>query len=62
MPEFRFTVLETVVQEKIYTVEAETREQAEALAEAGETLSEEFVKTEGIIERDIFECLTPNGV
>ncbi len=57
MPQFQFTVLETVVQEKIYTVEAETEEQARAKAEEGDTVSEEFVKIEGVSERDIFEYL-----
>lgn len=61
MPQFQFTVLETVVQEKIYTVEAETEEQARAKAEEGDTLSEEFVKTEGVSERDIFEYLGPKA-
>lgn len=59
MPQFQFTVLETVVQEKIYTVEAETEEQARAKAEEGDTVSEEFIKTEGVSERDIFEYLGP---
>jgi len=61
MPQFQFTVLETVVQEKIYTVEAETEEQARIKAEEGDTLSEEFVKTEGVSERDIFEYLGPKA-
>jgi len=57
MPQFQFTVLETVTQEKIYTVEADTEEQARSKAEEGDTVSEEFVKTEGVSERDIFEYL-----
>jgi len=61
MPEFRFTVLETVVQEKTYTVIADTQAQAHDMACRGETESEEFVKIEGVVERDVFECLTPNA-
>jgi hypothetical protein len=61
MPQFQFTVLETVVQEKIYTVEAETEEQARVKAEEGDTVSEEFIKTEGVSERDIFEYLGPKA-
>lgn len=58
MPQFQFTVLETVVQEKIYTVEADTEEQARAMAEAGNTDAETFVETQGVIEREVGGLLT----
>lgn len=58
MPQFQFTVLETVVLEKVYTVDADTEEQARAMAEAGNTDAETTVQTMGVVEREVGGLLT----
>lgn len=53
MPEWRVRVHETVVQEKLYTVEADSFDEARELAEAGETIEEEHVRDLSVTSRDL---------
>lgn len=53
MAEYEVRVFETVIQEKVYTVEAETAEEAREFAESGETLSEDFVRDVEVTNRTI---------
>lgn len=55
MPDFEVRVLETITQEKIYTVEAESVEEARALAAKGETVDEDFVRYVEVMDRKILQ-------
>lgn len=53
MPLYQVKVNETVVQEKLYTVEAETPELAIVMAGDGETEAEEFIRDVSVSGRDV---------
>lgn len=46
-------VLETVVNEVRYTIEADSQAEANEKAERGETESEEHVRTQGVVGREV---------
>ena len=53
MPNFVFSVTETVVWERSYVVEAADLAEATEKAERGETVSEEDIKLEGVTNRQV---------
>lgn len=57
MPDYEVRVLETVTQEKVYTVEASSEDEARELAEAGETIEEEFSRQIEVTGRAILGVL-----
>lgn len=52
MAKYRQTVLETRVYEVVYTVEADSPEEAEKFIAIGQTVEEESVKLERVQDRD----------
>ena len=52
MAKYRQTVLETRVYEVVYTVEANSPEEAEEFISIGQTVEEESVKLERVQDRD----------
>jgi hypothetical protein len=55
MAEFKFSVIETRAVQMIYTVEAETEEEARELAGRGETVEESFVRDLSVNDRLVEE-------
>lgn len=55
MRQFQFIVGETRLVDVVYTIEANSQEEAEAKAETGETVAEDFAKDRGVIARTIIE-------
>lgn len=53
MPLYQIKVNETVVQEKLYTVQADTPEEAIELASCGETEAEELLRDVMVTNREV---------
>lgn len=57
MAQFKFLMATTMIRHEIYTVEADTLDEARKKAEIGDTIKEEMVGSSGIIDRTIWEKL-----
>ncbi len=55
MPEYEVRVIETVEVDRVYKVEADSPEAAMEMAERGETIEEQTVKTRGVTGRYVEE-------
>ena len=55
MSKFKYVVFETRVVEMIYTVEADSKEEAYDKAERGETEEESFVRDLSVSGREVYE-------
>jgi len=55
---YTFEVIEILTRIVHYTVEASTFEEAEILAAQGDTIHEEVIKIDGVIDRDVLEVVT----
>lgn len=57
MMQYKFMMIETRTYSVVYTVEADTTDEAWAKACSGDTISEDYARCDTVIDREVFEEL-----